>query len=155
MQITPDIYNLIVKTAKFVTKGRQYEDLIQESCIDLLKCKSQVEFIPTFVRTTVRNRHIDMVRQKKVYDKYNQSYFDSQETEHNDIFPGLISKEYSRLLRLFDESPTQKDILTLVMNNPDTTYTELAQSIGMNKDTFKANIRHIQTKLFCVRPDKE
>ncbi len=158
MVITQEVYDLVIhwsnKTTSFL-KGTHYnEDIAQEVFENLIKYTDKVDCLGAFICTTVRNVSINRLRAAKRFHTYSMQYIDQMEKTTQPDTAKLVKDDYKKLLKVFKNHPAKHRILTILIENPDCSYVELAKTANINIDTFKANLLHIKKELRRLGLDK-
>lgn len=145
MIITTEICAKVQHFSKKITKtSSQHEDVAQETLLNLHRYDKPVQYLSSFLYTSVRHVYLDQIRRTNNQIRFEQQYYDlsPKDTKIDDC--GLL---LTSILNIFKDQPAKYKIVLLIANNPDMRIIDLAKLSGGNIETFKANIRHIRQAL--------
>lgn len=154
MVVTEKMYIMVRKYSRKIGHANlnteSIDDLIQMVCESLLEYEGEVENLSSFIYISVRNHYYNYVRSltRTVYREH--AY--SQTLPAFNLPSGVVEAQstLSEIVSFITKDSTNAkriETLSLLIENPETHFSTLAKENNLKYNTFKANVRHLQTSL--------
>jgi DNA-directed RNA polymerase specialized sigma24 family protein len=149
MIITPEIYAKVKKFAKGFRLGNSLneQDLVQEVLLKLHLYEAPVEYLNSFIYSTVKNTYLVNCDKAKAMNKYYKAYAFEQEVSTGMDNRNIALNDLNTILESFVDNPKQYATLKFMINNPDMRISDMGPAMGVNFETFKATVHHIKQKI--------
>ncbi len=150
MVITDSVYKMVINFSNKIARStdkQSKEELQQEVFEKLHKWQEPIEFESSFIYKTIRNTYASKITTSKNRSRLNILYgFECEKA----IKPNLRSEaiiDLNFILESFKDLPVQYKTLKFMIDNPDMPIDYMGEAMGVNQNTFKANVKHIKNKI--------